>query len=154
MRETTEVTSDRDRELKRILLGHRDRTLTAIRLTIREGREDGAMEDTEVHDDAELSAADAQGELEFALLQMQGATLDEIDCALRRLNEGRYGFCYDCGTSISAIRLRALPFATRCRVCEQERETMATGHPLNASWQYAVQLLEAGDQQVGMDEGA
>jgi DnaK suppressor protein len=153
MRETTRVISDRDRELRQILEGQRDRILKAIRLTIREGREEGAMEDAEVHDDGDLSAADMQSELEFALLQMQGATLEQIDPALERLDEGRYGFCYDCGTSITASRLRALPFATRCRACEQEREMTATG-PRTASWQDAVRLLEMGDDTGVMYESA
>lgn len=154
MREITKVIADRDRELRQILEDQRDRTVNAIRLTVREGREEGAMEDAEVHDDGDLSAADTQSELKFALLEMHGAILARIDSALDRLAEGRYGFCYDCGTSILASRLRALPFANRCRACEQERETTATGQPLNASWQDAVRLLEMGDEPGAMHEGA
>jgi RNA polymerase-binding transcription factor len=127
-----------------MLEDQRDQILAAIRLTIREGREEGAIEDAEVQDDAERSAADTQGELEFALLQMQGSTLEQIETALERLDEGRYGFCYDCGASISARRLRALPFATRCTICEQEREIVATSNPaFNPSWRDAVELLHS-----------
>ncbi len=142
MRETTRVRSNRDRELRRFLEDQRDRILNTVRLTIREGREEGAMEGAEVQDEAERSEADVQSELEFALLQMQGETLDQITEALERLDRGRYGFCRDCGASISAQRLQALPFATRCRGCEQKRESKEPGHSPNSSWQEAVQLLE------------
>jgi DnaK suppressor protein len=48
--------------------------------------------------------------------------LTQIDTALRRLDEGLYGNCFECGDGIAEARLRALPFAVRCRDCEQSRE--------------------------------
>jgi DnaK suppressor protein len=48
--------------------------------------------------------------------------LKQIDAALRRLEEGSYGDCFECGAEIAQARLRALPFAVRCRECEQSRE--------------------------------
>jgi DnaK suppressor protein len=33
-----------------------------------------------------------------------------------------YGDCFECGDEIAEARLRALPFAVRCRECEQSRE--------------------------------
>ena len=41
---------------------------------------------------------------------------------INRLDEGRYGHCYECGDEIAEARLRALPFAVRCKDCEEERE--------------------------------
>ena len=43
--------------------------------------------------------------------------------ALRRLEEGTFGYCFECGEEISERRLRALPFAVRCKDCEEARET-------------------------------
>jgi DnaK suppressor protein len=40
--------------------------------------------------------------------------LEEIDLALRRIGEGSYGTCLDCGMTIPAERLEALPWASRC----------------------------------------
>lgn len=45
------------------------------------------------------------------------ATLAQIDAALRRLEEGRYGACQTCGAVIAPARLQALPEATCCTVC-------------------------------------
>ena len=36
-----------------------------------------------------------------------------------------YGYCSDCGGEISEQRLRALPFAVRCKDCEESREVAA-----------------------------
>jgi DnaK suppressor protein len=56
------------------------------------------------------------------LLPMELETLARIDRSLAWLDEGNYGRCLDCEQEISEPRLRALPFAVRCRTCEVERE--------------------------------
>ena len=43
--------------------------------------------------------------------------LDEIDAALRRIGEGRYGSCEACGGPIGRQRLRAIPEARYCLAC-------------------------------------
>ena len=73
-------------------------------------------------DDAESSELDIQDEIGFALIELKMEMLKQIDAALQRLEEGRYGDCFECGTEIAQARLRALPFAVRCRDCEQSRE--------------------------------
>ena len=52
-------------------------------------------------------------DLEFAPIQMKAETLDQINQALSRLDEGAYGYCLECGEEIPELRLRALPFAIR-----------------------------------------
>ena len=42
--------------------------------------------------------------------------------ALERLEEGKYGFCRDCGERIPEARLRVKPEATRCVRCQAEAE--------------------------------
>jgi len=76
----------------------------------------------EVLDGVEVSDADVQEDIEFAVMQMKSETLGRIDEALDRLRDGDYGFCHDCGAEISEKRLRALPFAVRCRPCEESHE--------------------------------
>jgi DnaK suppressor protein len=53
---------------------------------------------------------------------MKAETLHKINEALSRLEEGTYGNCFECGEEISQQRLRALPFAVRCKDCEEARE--------------------------------
>jgi DnaK suppressor protein len=54
-----------------------------------------------------------------AVLEITSRTLQGIEGALRRMKNGKYGECMDCKGAISAARLRALPFAERCRDCEE-----------------------------------
>ena len=46
---------------------------------------------------------------------MKAETLKQIRKALARLDEGRCGYCDECGEEIVEPRLRALPFAVRCK---------------------------------------
>ena len=39
----------------------------------------------------------------------------EASMALERMQQGDYGVCTDCRREISASRLQAIPWATRCR---------------------------------------
>jgi DnaK suppressor protein len=94
-----------------------------------------------VQDEAERYEADAQGDLEFTLLQMQGETLSRIEEALDSLDAGRYGVCADCACVIAIERLQALPFATRCRRCEQIHETKGGDHPPVSNWRQTLQLF-------------
>ena len=76
----------------------------------------------EVLDAVESAEADIQEDLEFALVQMKSETLNKITDALTRLEQGTYGNCFECGEEIAEKRLKALPFAVRCKDCEEARE--------------------------------
>lgn len=120
--DTAPVPSDRYLELKRMLEDRRREILSEVHEKIKDVRSEGAggMIHAEV---GETSEADIQGDIEFALIQMKAETLQKIDEALARLEDGEYGNCFECGEEISRQRLRALPFAVRCRDCEEARET-------------------------------
>jgi DnaK suppressor protein len=120
----TENAADRYAELKRILEDRRREILNQVQVKMRDVRAEGASgEGQGVLDAAESSEADIQDDIEFALIQMKSETLHKIEEALARLEEGTYGNCFECGDEISERRLRALPFAVRCKDCEEARET-------------------------------
>ena len=70
----------------------------------------------------DLSGDPAQEDLDFTLVQMQAQMLDHIVAALARLRAGDYGICHDCAEEIPEKRLYALPFATRCVLCQERVE--------------------------------
>jgi DnaK suppressor protein len=107
-------------ELKGMLEGRRRELMNELQGRIRDVRADNKERD--VLDQGESSEVDIQEDIEFALIQMKSETLNKIDAALRRLDEGSYGDCFECGEEISEARLRALPFAVRCKDCEEARE--------------------------------
>jgi DnaK suppressor protein len=55
---------------------------------------------------------------------MKSETLNKINDALARLDQGDYGNCFECGEEIAEKRLRALPFAVRCKDCEEAKEVV------------------------------
>lgn len=93
-----------------------------LRGRIRSVRADGATRAPEACDSVEIAEVVIQDDIEFALIQMKSETLIKINEALQRLEDERYGYCFDCASGISQARLRALPFAVRCTDCETARE--------------------------------
>jgi len=61
-------------------------------------------------------------EMDIALVDRQSRQLEQIEAALERLGRQEYGFCRDCGAFIGMARLEALPFALRCRPCQDRAE--------------------------------
>jgi DnaK suppressor protein len=128
----TQHTTGRDRmarsryaELKQMLDTRRRELQAEVQGKMRDVREEGTWGGklNEVLDAVESSEADIQEEIEFALIQMKSETLNKMNDAVARLEQGDYGNCFDCGEEIAEKRLRALPFAVRCKDCEEARET-------------------------------
>jgi DnaK suppressor protein len=111
-------------ELKQMLDGRRREIQAEVQGKMRGVREEGTWGGklNEVLDAVESSEADIQEDLEFALIQMKSETLNKIDDAMLRLEQGDYGNCFECGEEIAEKRLRALPFAVRCKDCEEAKE--------------------------------
>ena len=111
-------------ELKQMLDARRRELQAEVQGKMRDVREEGTWGGklNEVLDAVESSEADIQEEIEFALIQMKSETLNKMDDAVARLEQGDYGYCFDCGEEIAEKRLRALPFAVRCKDCEEARE--------------------------------
>jgi RNA polymerase-binding protein DksA len=61
-------------------------------------------------------------ELGYTLEENSGHVLAEIDSALKRIEEGTYGVCTNCGKEIPVDRLEALPWATLCIDCQRGLE--------------------------------
>lgn len=57
-----------------------------------------------------------------AMLRVLADNQRQLERALERLREGRYGLCEDCGAPIPARRLQLSPEATRCVICQRVAE--------------------------------
>src|SRR2546425_1030611 len=108
-------------ELKRMLQERRGELQAQVQGKMRDVRAEGGKLN-EVLDAVESSEADIQEDIEFALIQMKSETLNKVNDALARLEQGDYGNCFECGEEIAEKRLRALPFAVRCKDCEEAKE--------------------------------
>jgi RNA polymerase-binding protein DksA len=56
---------------------------------------------------------------DLALHERTRRSLEGIEAALRRLDEGTYGRCTSCGREIPSERLEALPWAALCIDCQR-----------------------------------
>lgn len=101
------------------LLSERERVVRAIENLRSENAasaEDIADEAIDQHL-ADVATETYDRELGDTLEGNSEQVLEEIDAALRRIDEGTYGVCTNCGKSISEERLEALPWASLCIDC-------------------------------------
>jgi DnaK suppressor protein len=89
--------------------------------------EDDALKDhsktTSIPTDmAELGSDSADQELTLSLMGSEKDALEQIDGALKRIEDGSFGHCEECGMKIPEARLEAIPYAARCVQCESQQE--------------------------------
>jgi DnaK suppressor protein len=83
----------------------------------------GAIEAGEGPQDFEEIAVDfLETQQEQSLLVNEQALLAEVESALKRIDQGTYGKCTNCGQPIPEKRLEALPWASRDVKCEEQLE--------------------------------
>jgi DnaK suppressor protein len=119
MKQDTGKRTNRDGDLRQMLLERRQQLQEDVSSRIRDARSERKQD---VLDEVEHSDAVIHENVSFGLLQMKTETLARIDEALKRLEAGTFGRCFECEAEIAATRLRALPFAVRCTACEGRRE--------------------------------
>ncbi len=86
--------------------------------------EDAALPNRREETDDE-AAADTAAHMDIAAVAREAEELARLESALRRLSEGEYGLCTECGDPIARERLFANPAATRCAECQQFAERTA-----------------------------
>jgi DnaK suppressor protein len=104
-------------EIRTALQAQRWRLIDALRRRVARIRADGA----ETTPPTEEDEGDGYN-LDVHLAEIEGLALKNINDALTRLDNGQYGWCVRCRQRIGDARLRALPFALRCRQCQDSRE--------------------------------
>jgi DnaK suppressor protein len=71
-------------------------------------------------DSGDVSFVDLLQSVGIKMVDIRQEELIKMDEAERKLKEGTYGICEECGKEISEERLRALPYAIRC-IEDEER---------------------------------
>jgi DnaK suppressor protein len=117
-RSRTAVDQERHQVLRRMLEDRR----TEIHEKLRSIRESLPSALADVKDAEEQSVNDFVQDMDFALMEMKSETLGKIDEAIQRLEQGTYGTCSECSSEIAEARLKAVPFATLCRDCQEREE--------------------------------
>ena len=74
---------------------------------------------------ADVSNDNSRHEMELRMLSEDGDVLKLIEGALKRLVDGEYGKCQECGEPISEGRLKIRPYAVFCVKCKTKHEQQA-----------------------------
>jgi RNA polymerase-binding transcription factor len=114
-----EVPQDRYQALRTRLENQRDEIVNMYKQDLRAGQE-SADDGTEDIVDRANNAYNR--ELMFSLSDNERATLLQIENALRRMDDGTYGRCSNCGQTINILRLEAVPWARFCIDCQELAE--------------------------------
>jgi RNA polymerase-binding protein DksA len=109
------------------LLGERERTVKAISYLHEENRGTTEDEQRELSGGSDNHLADIatytyDRELDSTLEGAEAEHLAHIDAALKRIEQGTFGICENCGKPIAEERLQAIPYATHCIDCKRLQE--------------------------------
>ncbi|HEY2032318.1 MAG TPA: RNA polymerase-binding protein DksA [Rhizomicrobium sp.] len=111
--------NERQREyFRRKLLTWKDDILRESRETIQNLQ----AETTPFADLADRASTEAERQLELRTRDRQRKLIAKIDAALRRLEDGSYGFCEETGEPIALKRLDARPIATLSIEAQERHE--------------------------------
>jgi DnaK suppressor protein len=128
-------------DLERMLRDELARLQGSLRAVVTESRN---TENTNLTDMSVHAAETLHTEIQVTLMDRRTQQVVQIQDALARLAAGQYGFCQDCDEFIGVPRLRALPFAQRCRDCQGQAERHARREAATSTREFPREIpLEA-----------
>jgi DnaK suppressor protein len=116
----------RQQKLREMLREKKQKLLLELHQEIFENLGDEYRREFESAMDAgDVSMMDLLQSVDIQLADIQRDEIIKMEAAERKLDEGTYGICEECGKDISTDRLAALPYAIRCFACEENLERKA-----------------------------
>ena len=106
---------ERFEQCRKILVTQKREVLQKIR-----GKKDD--QDKQGGDFIDIATDSLEHELNYIFEERERDKLHNIEEALKRMQEGTYGECDDCGDDIDLERLKALPFTRLCLDCKSKQE--------------------------------
>ena len=71
---------------------------------------------------ADVGSDNFEQEFTLSLMENDESTLELIESALERIEEGVYGQCVECGKKVPKTRLKAIPYTPHCVKCASQLE--------------------------------
>ncbi len=78
-----------------------------------------------IREEGDIAAAELQESTILAIAEIKAREVEQIDAALERIEQGEYGICIECGDWITPARLEVMPYALRCRECQERIEKLS-----------------------------
>jgi DnaK suppressor protein len=85
------------------------------------GESTGDLSNAPIHQ-ADRAGQEVEAMVNLGLAENEAVLRQQIEEALRRLDEGTFGLCEECLASINAERLDAIPYASLCIRCAKRRQ--------------------------------
>jgi DnaK suppressor protein len=107
-------------EKYRKLLQEKKTSLLAELAKTRHAEEETTEESTQ--DIADKAVSSYTREFLYSLNDTERSTVQQIDQALARIEDGTYGLCLNCGTPMNEKRLSAIHWSRHCVECQELAE--------------------------------
>lgn len=121
------LTGERKERLASVLRERKRRMWNELREELFRDTGQGLQPQYELPQDAgDRGLIDLLEDTGLALADIRQQELIQMEEAERKLREGDYGLCEDCGEEIAEDRLALLPFASCCVACQTLREGPAS----------------------------
>ncbi len=120
MAKPRKLTAKQTESFRKDLEEIRREVLSGIQQRIAAKRDDTGVK--EIGDDFDSASEGREQELGFLMNTRDREKIVKIEEALRRIDDGEYGICEECGEPIGAARLKAMPFTVLCVRCQEAEE--------------------------------
>ncbi len=80
------------------------------------------LNELEINDEVDYASISADSQIESSMFKQQKREFNEINIALKKIEDGSYGICEMCEESISIQRLKVKPHAKYCIICREIHE--------------------------------
>jgi DnaK suppressor protein len=107
------------KKFKTLLTEKRDEIVKKAKQTL---EEDMTLDANDLPDEMDLASSEYLQSFTFRLRGREKVFLDKIEKALRKIEDGSFGICEECGEEISIKRLEARPETTLCIRCKEDQE--------------------------------
>ena len=107
------------KKFKTLLTEKRDEIVKKAKQTL---EEDMTLDSNDLPDEMDLASSEYLQSFTFRLRGREKVFLDKIEKALRKIEDGSFGICEECGEEISIKRLEARPETTLCIRCKEDQE--------------------------------
>ena len=107
------------REYRKRLLQQKKMLERSALSAVEQGRETSIDDSADATDQAVLSY---EKEFLFSRGTQTHGQLAQVKSALERMQDGTYGECIECGETIGAKRLEAVPWTSYCIACQEKIE--------------------------------
>lgn len=111
--------------IKQMLLGEKQRIISnavATKTDIKDPNRD------DLNDEGDIATSEVSHALNLRLRDREALLLNKVEKTLKKLEDGTFGICEQCGDEIGFKRLLARPVATLCIRCKEEQEKIEKGY--------------------------